>query len=387
MSNSSGKVTIGIIGCGNISDAYFKGAARSSYVQVKACADLRLEAAQAKATLHGVQAMSIDALLADPEISIVVNLTVPMAHAAVSQQILNAGKHPYSEKPLAANFSEAAATMALAKAKSLRVGCAPDTFFGASHQACRRAIDAGAIGKPIGGSVVVMSHGMESWHPNPEFFFKVGGGPILDIGPYYITQLVNLLGPVRRVAGIATIGNATRTVTSEPLNGSIIDVEVPTTVNGVLDFANGANINLSASWDVWKHNRTSPIEIYGTEGSLLGVDPNFFGNTPRVCKPNGDWQDVDISAHPFGIANREMRNGSMQADYRMVGLVDMALAIQDNRPHRASGELAMHVLEVLEAFEASSRSGQFVTIQTTCQRPAPVPLGLDESVFAKEAAQ
>jgi predicted dehydrogenase len=376
------KTYIGIIGCGNISDSYFKGAARSELIQVKACADLRLESAQAKAELYGVKAMSIAELLADPDISIVVNLTVPMAHATVATQTLNAGKHAYSEKPLAAHFSDAAELMKLSQSTGLRVGCAPDTFMGASHQACRRALDSGAIGQPVGGSVVVMSHGMEAWHPNPEFFFKEGGGPILDIGPYYITQLVNLLGPVRRVAGIATIGNATRTVLSEPLKGSTIVVDVPTTVNGVLEFASGANVNLSASWDVWKHNRTSPIEIYGTEGSLLGVDPNFFGNTPRVAKPNGDWEDVDISAHPFGIANREMRNGSMQADYRMIGLVDMAMAIRNNRPHRASGELALHVLEVLEAFEASSKSGQFVNIQTTCQRPEPVPMGQGEAVFA-----
>ena len=376
------KTQIGIIGCGNISDSYFKGAARSSLIQVKACADLRLEAAQAKAALHGVQALGIEGLLADPEIDIVVNLTVPMAHAEVSRQVLYAGKHAYSEKPLAAQFADAAELMRLAGTKGLRVGCAPDTFMGASHQACRRVMDAGAIGRPVGGSVVVMSHGMESWHPNPEFFFKPGGGPILDIGPYYITQLVNLLGPVRRVAGLASIGNATRTVTSEPLKGSSIVVEVPTTVNGVLEFANGANFSLSASWDVWKHNRSSPIEIYGTEGSLLGVDPNFFGNIPRVCGPDGAWRDVDIAGHPFGIANREMRNGTMQADYRMVGLVDMAMAIRKDRPHRASGALALHVLEVLEAFEASSRSGRFVTLQTSCERPEPVPMGPDESVFA-----
>ncbi len=376
------KTNIGIIGCGNISDAYLKGAARSSYIRVKACADLRMAAAEAKAAEYGVTAMSIEALLADPEISIIVNLTVPMAHAQVSQQILKAGKHAYSEKPLAASFKDAAELMATSRATGLRVGCAPDTFFGASHQACRRAIDAGAIGRPVGGSVVVMSHGMETWHPNPEFFYKPGGGPVLDIGPYYITQLVNLLGPVKRVAGIASIGNATRTVTSEPLNGSIIDVGVPTTVNGVLEFESGANVNLSASWDVWKHNRTSPIEIYGTEGSLLGVDPNFFGNIPRVCKPNGDWQDLDIADLPFGIANRELRNGTMQADYRMVGLVDMALAIQNGRPHRASGELALHVLEVLEAFETSSHTGRFVTLSTRCERPAPVPAGNSEAVFA-----
>ena len=376
------KTIIGIIGCGNISDAYLKGAARSGLSEVKACADLRLEAAQAKASLYGVQAMSIEALLADPDISIIVNLTVPMAHAEVSRQIINAGKHAYSEKPLAADFKDALALMLLAGARGLREGCAPDTFLGASHQACRRALDAGAIGRPVGGSVVVMSHGMETWHPNPEFFYKSGGGPVLDIGPYYITQLVNLLGPVQRVAGLASIGNATRSVTSEPLNGSIIDVGVATTVNAVLEFVSGANVSFSASWDVWKHNRTSPIEIYGTEGTLLGVDPNFFGNTPRVCKPNGDWQDLSIADLPFGVPNREMRNGSMQADYRMVGLVDMAMAIRGERPHRASGDLALHVLEVLEAFETSSRSGQFVRMGTTCLRPEPVPAGSDESVFA-----
>lgn len=382
MSKTNAKTLIGIIGCGNISDAYLKGAARSGLIEVKACADLRLEAAQAKAALYGVQAMSIEALLADPDISIIVNLTVPMAHAEVSRQIINAGKHAYSEKPLAADFKDALALLLLAGAKGLRVGCAPDTFLGASHQACRRALDAGAIGRPVGGSVVVMSHGMENWHPNPEFFYQTGGGPVLDIGPYYITQLVNLLGPVQRVAGLASIGNATRTVTSEPLNGSIIDVGVPTTVNAVLEFVSGANVNLSASWDVWKHNRMSPIEIYGTEGSLLGADPNFFGNTPRVCKPNSDWQDLSIADLPFGVPNREMRKGSMQADYRTVGLVDMAMAIRGDRPHRASGELALHVLEVLEAFETSSRSGQFVRMASTCLRPEPVPAGSDESVFA-----
>lgn len=382
MSTSNPKTLIGIIGCGNISDAYLKGAARSGLIEVKACAALRLEPAQAKAARYGVQAMSIEALLADPDIRIIINLTVPMAHAEVSRQIINAGKHVYSEKPLAANFKDALALMQLAGAKGLRVGCAPDTFLGASHQACRRALDAGAIGRPLGGSAVVMSHGMENWHPNPEFFYKTGGGPVLDIGPYYITQLVNLLGPVQRVAGLASVGNATRTVTSEPLNGRIIDVGVSTTVNAVLEFVSGANVSFSASWDVWKHNRTSPIEIYGTEGTLLGVDPNFFGNTPRVCKPNGDWMDLSIADLPFGVPNREMRNGSMQADYRMIGLVDMAMAIRSNRPHRASGDLALHVLEVLEALETSSRSGQFVHMGTTCLRPEPVPAGSDESVFA-----
>jgi predicted dehydrogenase len=376
------KTLIGIIGCGNISDAYFKGAARSSLVQVKACADLNPEAAKAKAALYGATPMSVPSLLADPEITLVVNLTVPLAHAAVSKQIVDAGKNVYSEKPLAARFADAAAVMQLAEAKGVRVGCAPDTFMGASHQACRRALDAGAIGTAVGGTAVVMGHGAESWHPNPEFFYKAGGGPVLDMGPYYVTQLVNLLGPVRRVAGMATIGNPTRTITSEPFKGTTIQVDVPTTVNGLLEFACGANVSLSASWDVWKHNRTSPIEIYGTEGTLLCPDPNFFGNTPRSCGPDGMLCDIDIAPHPFGIANRKLRNGTMQADYRMVGLVDMAVAMQQGRAHRANGEMALHVLEVLEALIESSISRRFIDLATRCERPEPVPLGGDESVFA-----
>lgn len=374
-------ISIGVIGCGNISDAYFSGAARSKLVRVKACADLNPAAAQAKATQYGVSAMSVEQLLADPEISIVINLTIPLAHAPVALQILDAGKHVYLEKPLAATLKEARTVMARAEAKGLRVGCAPDTFFGAAHQACRRVLDRGLIGKPVGGSVAVLSHGMESWHPNPEFFFKPGGGPVLDMGPYYIAQLVNLLGPVARVVACTSIGNATRTVTSEPLNGQVIQVEVPTTMNGVLEFVNGANVSMSASWDVWAHKR-SFIEIYGTKGSLLGVNPNFFGGVPMVCKPNEDWQPVDISAHPFGQDNRALRSGAQVADYRIVGLLDMAAAISQGRAHRANGALALHVLEVLEAFERSSIMGAHITMESTCEQPDAVPLGAGEEVFA-----
>ena len=199
-------MTIGVIGCGNISDAYLKGAARSQLIQVKSCADLNPEAAQAKAREYGIEAVSVDALLGDPAIEIVINLTVPLAHGPVSRQIITAGKHVYSEKPLAARFSEGQALMLAAAGRGVRVGCAPDTFLGAAHQACRRAIDAGLIGRPVAGAAAVLSHGMEHWHPNPEFFFKRGGGPIHDVGPYYVTQLVNLLGPVTRVAAQASIG-------------------------------------------------------------------------------------------------------------------------------------------------------------------------------------
>ena len=380
-------VILGIIGCGNISDAYFNGAARSGLVRVKACADLRREAAEAKAKQFGVAALSIDQLLADPEIEIVINLTVPLAHAAVGLQVIAAGKHVYSEKPLAATLADARALAQAAAAAGLRVGCAPDTFLGGAHQACRRVIDEGRIGQVVGGAAAVISRGMESWHPNPEFFFKPGGGPILDIGPYYVTQLINLLGPVKRVAAVATKGYPTRKVTSEPLNGQIIQVEVPTTVNGVLEFESGANIALTASWDVWKNKRI-PFEIYGTEGSLLVPDPNFFGGAPQVSAQAGDWQDVDIAAHPFGVPNRPTKDGRSVADYRIIGALDMAMAIREGRPHRASGDLALHALEVMEAFSLSSTEGRHVTIESVCQRPEPVPLGTDESVFvtARKAA-
>ena len=371
---------IGIIGCGDISHAYLRGAARSRLIRVKACADLRPEAAEAQAKAYGVAAVPVDALLADPEIEIVINLTVPLAHGPVSRQIITADKHVYSEKPLAARFSEGQALMLAAAGRSLRVGCAPDPFLGAAHQACRRAIDAGRIGRPLAGAAAVLSHGMEHWHPNPEFFFKRGGGPIHDIGPYYVTQLINLLGPVARVAAQASTGSPTRTVTSKPRAGQVIEVEVPTTVNGVLSFASGANVSLTASWDVWKHKRL-PLEVYGSEGSLLVPDPNFFGGAPMITERDSKWQELDISAHPFGIPNRTLRSGAEVADYRIIGLLDMAAALRQGRPHRASGDLALHVLEVLDAFERSSIEGHHVMVESPCERPEPLPLGTGDEVF------
>jgi predicted dehydrogenase len=373
---------IGIIGCGTISDAYLKGAARFQLIRVKSCVDLNAEAAQAKATEYGISAVPADALLADPDIEIVINLTVPLAHGPVSRQIITAGKHVYSEKPLAARFTEGQALMLAAAGRGVRVGCAPDTFLGASHQACRRAIDGGRIGRPIAGAAAVLSHGMEDWHPNPEFFFKRGGGPIHDIGPYYVTQLVNLLGPVVRVTAQASTASPTRTVTSEPRRGQVIEVEVPTTVNGVMSFASGANVSLTTSWDIWKHMRL-PFEIYGSEGSMLVPDPNFFGDTPQITERDSDWQELDISAHPFGTPNRTLRSGMQVADYRIVGLLDMAAALRQGRAHRANGDLALHVLEVLDAFERSSVEGRHVMIETPCERPKPLPLGAGDEVFLR----
>ncbi len=378
-------VKLGIVGCGVISDAYLQGAGRSQLVAVKACTDLVPEVAAAQAAAYGIAAVGIEELLADPEIEIVVNLTVPLAHAEVSLRAIEAGKHVYSEKPIATTFAEGRELSAAARAKGVRLGSAPDTFLGAGHQAVRRAIDAGRIGRVVAGAACFASHGMETWHPNPLFFYKRGGGPILDIGPYPVTQLVNLLGPVESVVAHTSRGFATRTVTSEPRRGEVIEVEVPTMANGALGFANGANVAITVGWEVWKHAR-EPIELYGSEGTLLNPDPNFFGGRPRLSERNGDWQDLPIEAHPFGAPNRRTKSGVMVADYRMLGVLDMAQAIKEGRPHRANGDLALHVLEVLTAIERSSVESQRIRIETICERPAPLPLGQDEAVFVTGAA-
>jgi predicted dehydrogenase len=373
-------VVLGIIGCGNVSDLYLTGAGRSKLVRVKSIADLHPEVAQAQAEKFGVRAVPIASSLADPEIEIVLNLTVPLAHASVSHRIIEAGKHVYSEKPLATDAAAANAIMEAAAARGVRVGCAPDTFFGSGHQACRRAIDEGRIGRVIGGAAAIMHHGMEHWHPNPEFFFKFGGGPVLDLGVYCITQLVHLLGPVERVAAQASLPSPTRTITGEPLRGQVIEVEVMTTVNAVLLFACGANVSLSASWDVWKHAR-SHCELYGTEGSLLAPDPNFFGGEPMLSERDSDWRAVDTSRFAFRQPNRVLRSGAHVADYRIVGVLDMAMAIRAGRPHRASGALALHVLEVMQAMDRSSAEGRHVAVQSRCDRPDPLPFGADEEVL------
>jgi predicted dehydrogenase len=379
-------VKLGIIGCGVISDAYLKGAGRSKLVAVKSCTDLLPATAAAKAANYDIAAVGIEELLADPEIEIVINLTVPLAHAEVSLRAVAAGKHVYSEKPIATTLAEGQKLTAAARAKGVRLGAAPDTFLGASHQAVRRAVDAGRLGRVVAGGACFATHGPETWHPNPGFFYKRGAGPVLDIGPYPVTQLVNLLGPVESVTAHASRGFPTRTVTSEPRAGEIIEVEVPTMVNGALAFANGANVGLTVGWEVWKHTR-EPIELYGSEGSLINPDPNFFGGTPRLSERNGAWQELPIEAHPFGAPNRQMKSGAMVADYRILGVLDMAQAIREGRPHRANGDLALHVLEVLQALERSSIEGQRIRIETICERPEALPLGHDEAVFVTTPAR
>jgi predicted dehydrogenase len=357
------RLGIGIIGCGNISEAYLKAASLFPILDIKGIADLRREAAEARAAQFGLRAMSVEELLSDPEIQIVVNLTIPAAHVEVGLKALAAGKHVHSEKPLGLTTAEARPLLQLARERGLRVGCAPDTFLGGSHQTCRKLVDEGAIGLPLAGSAFFMCPGHERWHPSPAFYYAKGGGPMLDMGPYYITALVNLIGPVARVSGSATRARSERLITSEPLNGTMIPVEVATHVAGTLEFVSGATVSIAMSFDVPKH-RHKPIELYGTEGSLIVPDPNRFFGTIELAKTGKDWVEQPTE-HPYAGGN-----------YRIIGVADMAHAIRSGRPHRASGELAFHVLEVMEAFQVSSDRGAHVTIQSRPERPAMLPTSL-----------
>ncbi|PVB62217.1 Gfo/Idh/MocA family oxidoreductase [Labrenzia sp. 011] len=354
---------IGILGCGNISAAYMRLAPLFRGIEVRACADINEAAAKARAEEFNLRAETIAGLLAADDVDIVVNLTVPAAHFDVSRQVLEAGKHVYSEKPFVLSVEQGKSLAAIAETKGLRVGSAPDTFMGGAHQLARHLIDADAIGKVTSGTCFVQSPGMEMWHPNPDFFFQAGGGPILDLGPYYISNLVQLLGPVKRVTAMTSCGSDERTITSQPRFGEKIKVETPTTIHAVMEFRSGAQITYCASWDVWQHGHSN-MELYGREGTLHVPDPNFFGGEVRMTEKDSFVNIAENWKHPFSRANDRTH-----ANYRTAGLADMAQAILDDRPHRCSLEFALHVVDVMTSILASGESGRFIDIKTTCSRP------------------
>lgn len=355
-------VGIGVIGCGTISGAYLAAAREFPILKVRGLADIDPKAAEMRAGEFGLAAKSIPDVLADPEIEIIVNLTVPAAHVAVSRQAIEAGKHVYSEKPLAIEVAEATKLLDLASSKNLRVGCAPDTFLGGAHQTVRKLIDEGLIGEPIAATAFFMGPGHERWHPNPAFYYHKGAGPMLDMGPYYITALVNLLGPVKSVAGMASRKRSQRIITSEPLKGTQIFVEVDTHVTGTLEFHSGAIATIAVSFDVARHAHR-PIEIYGSEGALSVPDPNWFGGQIETATASStDWRPV-TTLHAYANGN-----------FRMLGAADMAHAIRTNRTHRASGELALHVLEVMTAFQRSAEQGSHIAMASRPERPAVIPV-------------
>ncbi len=364
------KLGIGIIGCGNISTTYFTLAPKFKGLMLRACADVNMAAAVVKAAEYSVQAQSVEDLLANPAVDVVINLTVPAAHFAISKAALLAGKHVWSEKPLVLSMAEGLELQHLALAGNLRVGCAPDTFLGGAHQFARHMIEEGRFGRIIAGAAAVMGHGMEAWHPNPDFFFLPGGGPMLDMGPYYIANLINLIGPVKRVAALANATFATRTITSAPRHGAVIPVKTATNIHALLEFTNGATVTLSTSWDIWAHKR-SHMELYGSEGSVFLPDPNFFGGKVEIAGNDGLIREAALWDHPFAIPNQS--HGTQEhANYRSAGLADMAQAIDQNRDHRCSLDRTLHGVEVMLAVLQSGEEGRFITLQTTCTQPAPL---------------
>ena len=362
------RLGVGIIGAGNISTQYLRAMKDFPVLDIRGIADMRPEVAQKQADAYGVKAMGIAELLADPTIDIVVNLTIPRAHVKVGLEIIAAGKHLYAEKPLGVTFEEGKKLIAAAKRKGLRVGSAPDTFLGGSHQQARAVVDSGKLGTIVGGTAIFACPGHEDWHPDPAFYYDVGGGPVLDMGPYYITDLVNLLGPVKAVQAMGTMPHKQRPIRSAPKKGQMMPVKVLTHVSGLLQFASGAVVQVMLSFDVPKHTH-NPLELYGTEGSLEVPDPNMFGGTVRVAMRRGEWEEVPVK-YPYADNSRSL------------GVADMAHAILNDRPHRCSGELALHVLEVMEAFATASKSGTTVKIKTKIERPEHISKSLKRGKIA-----
>ncbi|RKL68238.1 oxidoreductase [Salipaludibacillus neizhouensis] len=355
---------IGIIGCGNISGIYLENLGNFAGVEVKGITDLDLSKSKKQADKYDVPHVyqSVEELLGDQEIELVINLTIPKVHANVCRQILESGKHVYVEKPLASDLIDGEGLLALANEKGLRIGGAPDTFLGAGIQTCRKLIDDGAIGRPLSVIGFMMGGGHENWHPDPAFFYERGGGPMYDMGPYYLTAFVNLLGPIRRVTGSASMAFTERTIKSEPKYGQKIPVETPTFLTGTIDFENGAVGTLITSFDTFTKADYPNIEIYGTEGTIRVPDPNTFGGPVLLRKPGeSEWSTVDLT-HKY------------EGNSRGIGVLDMLSSIKSNKEHRANGKLALHVLEAMHGFHVAAEEGKHYELNNRCDVPESLPI-------------
>lgn len=353
-------VGVGIVGCGAIHGAYVGYLSGRDDVRLVAFSDLDADRAKRAAEqIDGAAALDMAELIRSPEVEVVLNLTRPQEHVAVGVAALEAGRGVYAEKPLAVDAAAARPLLDAAAATGGRLASAPDSFLSPYFQACRRALDDGAIGIPVAVTAEMLCPGHESWHPDPAFYYRRGGGPLMDMGPYYLTALVALLGPVRSVTARAATTWPTRTVTSAPRSGEIVEVEVPTHVSAVLDFANGTLGTLTTSFDV--DTRRAALEIHGTEGTMRCPDPNTYWGPAAVRRGVEDWTDL-----PLPDLGEDISRG--------FGVVDLARATRQGRPHRASGELAFHVLDVMTSILASARDGGAVDVASSCERPAPLPV-------------
>lgn len=362
-------INIGIIGCGNISSAYLRTVNAFPVLKCVALADVDVERAKSKAAEFGVaNADSVSQILDRKEVDLIVNLTTPQSHYEIAMRAIESGKHVYNEKPLTVTVEQARTMLDAADKANVRIGCAPGTFIGAGLQTCRALIDAGEIGEPIAASAFMMCRGHESWHPDPEFYYKVGGGPMMDMGPYYITALISLLGGIERVSGSASVAIPQRTITSQQKHGQLIDVETPDHIAGVIDFASGAIATIVTSFAIM-HSSFTPIQIFGTEGTLWVPDPNSLGGPVKIQRA-GENHPVEVEL------SRSHSDGGNQWG---IGVADLAQAILSGRPHRASGDLAFQVLRTMHGFLDSAKSGVAVNIGGSPELPAPVPAGLSES--------
>jgi predicted dehydrogenase len=376
---------VGIIGCGNISDIYLRNATLFSDIEIVACSDIVPSAAKRLAGKYSLREMQVRDLLAADDIEIVLNLTLPTGHAEVSRAAIAAGKHVYSEKPLATSLQDAVLLTEETEAKGLRLGCAPDTILGAGLQTAKALIDEGRVGPIITGLAAVMTKGMEHWHPNPAVFYQPGAGPVLDLGPYYISALTALLGPVSQVRATGQISPAERRYGEGPNKGETFSVGTFTTLNAILTFLNGANVSFLASWDVWRHG-VRPIELHGTLASIRVPDPDTFGGDVELSANTGllnihdaasvaqaservDWLIHKTGEKTFGGINYPLGNPVI-ANFRALGLAEMANAIIEGRPHRCSGGFALHALAVMLGIIESAKSGEPVTIDIPGATPA-----------------
>jgi len=361
-------VRVGVVGCGTISAAYLTNLKASSQVEVVALADVVAERARERAAEYGVaRAVSPEELISDPEVELVVNLTVPNAHAAINLAALRSGKHVYAEKPLATTRKDGQAILDEAAARGLQVGCAPDTFLGSGIQTCLLLMERGELGEPLAAAAFMLNRGPENWHPNPGIFYEPGGGPMLDVGPYYLTALVCLLGPARRVTGMSRILYPERKALRGPRAGEVFKVSTPTFAVGLIEFENGAQATLTTSFGIWGHDLPN-MQIYCSRGILGVPDPNTFAGPVRI-RPNEEessWREVPLLySHTASPAPR---------NFRGIGVDEMAHALRHGNPPRASGELAFHVLDIMESIQESHSSGRHIDIKSRCRRPRLLPL-------------
>ncbi len=355
-------VKIGIVGIGAISGIYLENITHVfKEIEIIGVCDLVRERAEKAVEKYQIPKLYEDMheLFSDKEVDIVLNLTRPYEHFEVTSAAIKAGKHVYSEKPLGATYEEGIKLVQMAKEAGVEIGGAPDTFLGAGIQTCRKLIDDGFIGTPVGASAFMVCRGHETWHPDPEFYYKFGGGPMLDMGPYYLTALVNLLGPIVKTTGFVKKSFPKRTITSEPFNGKVIDVDVPTYITGIMEFEQGAIGSIFTTFDAYRAE-VPRIEIYGSEGTLSVPDPNTFGGPVRLFRAEEkEFKDMPLM---FGYAENS----------RGLGLADMAKAIEMKRLHRANRDVTMHVLEVMTSFAKSCETGQHIRIGTKPARPEPM---------------